>query len=40
MTDFVQYPIKFILNLDFLMLIDNVFNLNQSATFVNSKFNY
>ena len=24
-------------NLDFFMLIDNLFNLNQSATFVNSK---
>ena len=28
------------MNVDFSMLIDNLFNLNQSATFVNSKFKF
>ena len=28
------------MNVDFFMLIDNLFNFNQSATFVNSKFKF
>ena len=28
------------MNLDFFLLIDNLFNFNQSATFVNYKFNF